>query len=728
MRLFIAEKPDIAKAIRDALGGGKQQDGHYVCGNDYITWCFGHMLRLADPEEYDPKYKRWNLADLPLCFMPYKKLISDDKKAQVKIILELIKKANSIVHAGDPDDEGQLLVDELLDYAKCNKPVERILMNDNNINVVKKELTRLRPNSEFRHLSARAEARSVGDQLYGYNLSRAYTLATNEKLTVGRVQTPVLGLVVRRCRANASHVKSYFFTGGAEFEVNSVTYKGRYINRDTDEKDDKGRLINEAQIKSVIEAIQNQNCVIVSAVTTAKEQQPVLPYNLLKLQSDASRKFGIKSHEVKDITQSLREKHKLITYNRSDCEYLNDEHHLDAPDVLDAIKNTANIFEKLINKSDIKIKSRAFNSSKVSAHHAIIPTTNTANFDALSDKEQKIYMLIARAYIAQFFPNMLYDETEIITECKGFQFATKSRVIKSLGWKALYKNDADNEDLKEDDNLIETDLRMLQTNMNGKNVSALYEKKETKPLPLYTESTLLNDLTRVAKYIKDENLRKLMLEKDKDKAGEHGGIGTPATRDVILKNLRERGFLTEKGKNIISTPIGERLYDLLPDQAKYPDMTAIWHDQAKAINNYDDVNKFINELMVYIGNEVNTIKKSDIAINNALECPKCKNKTFNRIAIPRKTPFWACSDKENCGHTANDEAGNPVEKQEAVVSDVHKCKLCNNGLIRRTGKAKKTKKPYVFWGCSGYPNCQQTYPDIRGVPDFESIAKVNTKE
>lgn len=725
MRLFIAEKPDIAKAIRDALGGGKQEDGYFICGNNYITWCFGHMLRLADPEEYDPKYKQWNLAHLPFCFMPYKKVVSDDKKAQVKVILNLIKKADSIVHAGDPDDEGQLLVDELLDYANCTKPVERILMNDNNINVVKKELTRLRPNSEFRYLSARAEARSVGDQLYGYNLTRAYTLATNEKLTVGRVQTPVLGLVVRRCRENASHVKSYFYTGSAEFEVNNIIYKGRYIIKDTDEKDDKGRLVNEEQIKSVIEAIKNQNCTIIKAVTTAKEQSPVLPYNLLKLQSDASRKFGIKSHEVKNITQSLREKHKLITYNRSDCEYLNDEHHIDAPDVLEAIKNTATIFGNVINKADIKIKSRAFNSSKVSAHHAIIPTTNTANFESLTDKEQKIYMLIARAYIAQFFPKMMYDETEIITECKGFQFITTSRVIKSLGWKALYKNDADNEDLKEDNNLVEIDLRMLQANMTGKNIASIYEKKETKPLPLYTESTLLNDLTRVAKYIKDENLRKLMLEKDKDKAGEHGGIGTPATRDVILKNLKDRGFLTEKGKNIISTPTGEKLYDLLPDQAKYPDMTAIWHDQAKSINSYEDVNKFINELMTYIGNEVETIKKSDIQINSALKCPKCHKDTFTRIAIPRKTPFWACSDKENCGHTANDEAGKPVEKQEAVISDIFKCKLCNSGLIRRTGKSKRTKKPYAFWGCSGYPNCKQTYPDIRGVPDFE---KVNTKE
>lgn len=718
MRLFIAEKPDIAKAILDALGGGTKKNGYFVSGNDYITWCYGHMLRLADPEEYDEKYAKWNLADLPFCFIPYKKIIPDDKKVQVKIILDLIKQANSIVHAGDPDDEGQLLIDELLEYAQCNKPTERILMNDNNINVVKKELYRLRPNSDFKHLSAKAEARSVADQLYGYNLSRAYTLATNEKLTVGRVQTPILGLVVRRCRENASHVKNYYYVVTANFIVNNISYKGNYITIDTDDKDDKGRLINQEQVKNIVHQTEYKNCLIINAETKRKEQPPVLPYNLLKLQSDASRKFGIKSHEVKEITQSLREKHKLITYNRSDCEYLNDDHHADAEYVLNAISCTAPIFNKKIGKSNNNLKSRAFNSSKVSAHHAIIPTTNTAKFDSLSDGEKKIYMLIARAYIAQFYPNMIYDETEIITECNGFHFKTKSRVIISLGWKELYTNDKDNEDLKEDSSLEEADLRQIQKSMYGKNISSIYEKKETKPLPLYTEATLLNDLTRVSKYIKDKELRKLMLDKDKNKAGEHGGIGTPATRDTILKNLIDREFLAENGKNIVSTKTGEKLYDLLPDQAKYPDMTALWHDQAKNINNNTDVIKFINDLMIYINNEVTSIKNNKSSFNSDVKCPKCNKMTLFKISIPKRNAFWACSDKSNCCFTINDDNGKPAQIKEVIISEIYKCKVCNSGLIRRTGKSKKTKKPYAFWSCSNYPNCKENYSDIIGKPDF----------
>ncbi|MCB1584570.1 MAG: DNA topoisomerase 3, partial [Xanthomonadales bacterium] len=561
MRLFIAEKPELAKAIVEGLGGGSRKDGYFDCGSDCVTWCFGHMLELCDPEDYDEKYAKWNINDLPISHVPWKKKVSKDKKKQVKIIVDLIKNANIIVNAGDPDEEGQLLVDEIIEYSKSSVPVKRVLINDNNTKVVQKSLANLRDNAEFHGFSQAAEARSVGDQLYGYNLSRAYTLKAQEKgmqgvLSVGRVQTPVLGMVVRRERENKAHKKAYYYNVNGVFDVSGCQFPARYQVSDSDTQDDNGRLIDEEQARKIATAVSGQSAKVVKAETKNKKELAPLPYNLLKLQTDASRKFGYKPDQVKQITQDLREKHKLITYNRSDCEYLSDEQHADAQGILSAIATTAPLLAKASTNADPNVKGRAFNSSKVSAHHAIIPTEATANFAKLSEPEQKIYMLIARQYIAQFWPDRIYEQTILELDVGGHIFSAIANVTIQQGFKVLYKNDQGNEDLKSNEDDLNADLRSIKNGDIGRCIDAKSEQKETKPPALYTIATLLSDLTRVAKYIKDERLKKLLIEKDKDKAGEHGGIGTPATRDTIIKGLFDRGKNRKKGKSIVATELG----------------------------------------------------------------------------------------------------------------------------------------------------------------------------
>ena len=265
-RLYIAEKPDVARALCEALElPAERLDGYFKCSNgDMITWCYGHMLQLMDPEDYDPKYQQWSFEHLPIVHIPWRKKPLPDSAAQLQLIGKLLQQATEVVHAGDPDDEGQLLVDEVLEYFSCRLPVKRVLINDNNASVVRKALARMRDNTEYRGLSQSAEARSVSDQLYGYNLTRAYTLKAREQgfngvLSVGRVQTPMLGLVVRRDRENQNHVKQYYYQVQGNFEVSGQVFSARYQPQpDTDALDDKGRLARQDEAEAIARECSGQ--------------------------------------------------------------------------------------------------------------------------------------------------------------------------------------------------------------------------------------------------------------------------------------------------------------------------------------------------------------------------------------------------------------------------------------------------------------------------------------
>ena len=726
-RLFIAEKPELAKAIVEGLGGGTRADGYTECSNgDIVTWCFGHMLELDAPET------PWNMAELPISFIPWTKRPTPDRRKQLTIIAGLLKKASRVVHAGDPDDEGQLLIDEVLEYYGNRAPVQRLLINDNNVKIVRRALETMRDNAEFRGLSQAAEARSVGDLTYGVNLTRAYTLAAQAKghdgvLSVGRVQTPILGLVVRRDRENAGHSVAYYHIVMAQFDAGGQTVIARYRPAEGEPVDDKGRLTDAALAATIAATTTGRPARIIAAKTTQRTTPPPLPYNLLKLQTDASRRYGYKPDHVKDITQALREKHRLITYNRSDCEYLSDEQHGDASAVLAAIAANAAALATAATRADASIKGRAFDSSKVTAHHAIIPTEGRTAIETLTEAERRVYLLIARAYTVQFWPARSYDHSEAVFEVDGRRFVATSDFTTAPGWTALYQADErgdlkDEGDAGDDDAPLAIDMRSLAAGRAARCIEARAEQRATKPRPLYTIPTLLTDLTRIARYIRDDRLRKMLIERDRDKAGEHGGIGTPATRDAIIQTLYARGFLVDKGKNVVSTPLGQQLYDALPDAAKFPDMTAVWHEQQKAIQTgARDATGFVRQIEEHIAREVAAVKTNGLTIaSSAPPCPTC-GRALRRFAKGKNGPFWSCTgygEAEPCKFTAPDKAGKPdlAAKQPVAVSQLHKCMTCGGGLSRREGR----KKGSHWWGCSNYPECKQTYTDAKGRPDYSS--------
>ncbi|EPB5136959.1 DNA topoisomerase 3, partial [Campylobacter coli] len=582
MRLFIAEKPELGRAIAEGLDGNyKSGEGYIQKGDNIVTWAFGHILELAKPEEYDEKYKLWKLEDLPLPIKEFKYLPKKESKKQLKIICDLIHsdKITSIVNCGDADDEGQILVDEIIQYSKTSKPVFRVLINDLTPKAVKEEIAKIKPNADFKGMSERGFARSQADWIVGINLTRAYTIMARKNgyegiLSVGRVQTPILALIVNRDKEFENFKSINYYSLLGDFNINNNTIKARLKTED--------KILDENLAKEIKESCENQNAKINLKIENKKEYPP-LPYNLLVLQAECAKLFGFSPDKTLEITQNLREKHKAITYNRSDCQYLPETMFEQAPNILNIIKENLNSndeIQALIASSDLTIKSKAFNDANISAHYGIIPTQNKIS-SQLTQDELVVYNLIAKRFIIQFFHPREYQTTTINLEVNQRIFtATQNKTTKS-GFRSLWQNIDSEEEQENNENDI-NDLSILKNGDIAKCSLIQIEKKQTKPRPYYTMTTLLKDLNSVAKYVSDERIKKLLIEKDKDKKGESGGIGTPATRSNHIKTLIEREYIEvskDKKQIIKSTKKGRDLIKLSPKSLITPDMTALWFEQ-----------------------------------------------------------------------------------------------------------------------------------------------------
>ncbi len=504
-----------------------------------------------------------------------------------------------IIHAGDPDDEGQLLVDEVLEYAGNTKPVKRVLINDNTLPAVKKALANPKNNRDFRGLYLKALARSVADAIYGLSMTRAYTIPARAKgykgtLSVGRVQTPILGLIVNRTRANKNHKSSFYYTMTGHFQrgvdVIRANWKPGEFAPLTDRK-----LLDKAWANGTAASLAGKPATVEAAATDDKKTAAPLPFNLVRLQQYMNKKFKMTAQKTLDITQQLREKYKAITYNRSDCSYLSDEQFSEAPQIIDALKS---VFDQPMD-IDTTRKSKAFNSAKVTAHTAIIPTVSVPDVNALSTDERNVYLAIAQHYLVQFMPEKAYQEVSVAIQCGDESFYARARKTTDSGFEAFLgvENAGDDEAEVENDDSAFDLLCKIRTGETVTTKEVVVNEKKTTPPPLFTEATLLAALVRVADFVTDPVIKKLLKDKDRDKKDEHGGIGTPATRASILETLKKRNYITlEKGK-LIPTDTGYALIDALPDIAVNPDMTALWAEKQTLIENGEmTIEQFVDEL------------------------------------------------------------------------------------------------------------------------------------
>lgn len=598
MRLFIAEKPSLARDIAEALGGKQEKgDGFIKVGSDTVTWCIGHVLKVKEPEAYNSEFKQWKLEHLPLNLFPLKLEPVSDKTKLVKNIIELIKNADEIVNAGDPDDEGQLLVDELLIYANNKKPVKRLWIKDPTPNGIKKALSNMKDNREYHSIYLKTLARQAGDLNFGLTMTRACTINAQSKgykgvLSLGRVQTPMLGLIARRYLDNKEHKESFYYIVEAEFE-NGL--KARLIAPEEFLKDDKGRMINEQEINQLIIDLKGKNGEVIKYELMEKETQPPLPFNLLKLQKLMNTKYKYTTAKTLEITQELREQYKAITYNRSDCQYLTDEQYNESPEILGAIKAINDY------PLDQTIKSKAFNDANVSAHTAIIPTTSVPDLNKLSVEQRNVYEAIVKQYAIQFLPSKKYLEIKgaIVIDNRVFNFgATKTTDSGFLKYFNEIDEDKD-DDTQENEELASNFdiLEAVKINDSFKCVNIDQNKKKTTPLPIFTEATLMEALSRIANYVTDPKIKALLKAKDKDIKDEHGGIGTGATRSAILEILKKRNYITVEKNKLIPTDTGLAFLKSIPEETARPDLTALWTEQMNEIQEGTrTVEQFINSL------------------------------------------------------------------------------------------------------------------------------------
>jgi len=627
MILYIAEKPSLGRAIADALPKPlKKSEGYITAANgDVVSWCIGHLLEQAEPDSYDARFKQWKMDHLPIVPEQWQLQAKSRTRKQLSVLRKLVKESSQIVHAGDPDREGQLLVDEVLSHLKVSKTklasTQRLLISDLNLPAVRKALKELKPNREFISLSVSALARSRADWLYGINMTRAYTIQGRKSgyssvLSVGRVQTPVLGLVARRDEEINNFQSKPFYEVQAHLstEMNEqFTAKWQPSEACQPYMDEDGRVLSKALAENVIKRVSNQPASVTSFSSKSKQQAQPLPYNLSALQIDASKRYNLSAQQTLDACQSLYEKHKLITYPRSDNRYLPEEHHSQASKILNAVSQNLPDMADVVSQGDSGIKTKAWNNKKVEAHHAIIPTEKRTDVGKLSKAEQNVYHLISRQYLALFYPVYRYQERKAEIDIQQGKFLAQSKQDIDLGWKVLFlskekearvnafQTPNQNPTLAQSNPLPElTKGQSLQSHQ-----AELLEKQTQPPQP-FTDATLLSAMTGISRYVKDPELRKVLRDTD--------GLGTEATRASIIELLFKRKFLRRQGKQIQATETGKALIKALPESATLPDMTAHWESQLASIHekrlNYQG---FITPLTDQLNQLINTARTTQLS-------------------------------------------------------------------------------------------------------------------
>ena len=567
MKLCIAEKPSVARDLAEILGAKNKHDG-YLEGNGYcVTWVFGHLCSLKDPEDYNANWKYWKLEDLPIIPPQFGIKLKNDQGAQkqFKIIEKLVSQAEEIINCGDAGQEGELIQRWVLIKAKCKVPVKRLWISSLTEEAIKAGFNKLKDAKDFDNLFAAGNSRAVGDWMLGINGTRLYTKKYGKNklvLSVGRVQTPTLAMIVNRQK-----------------EINAFTteeyWELKTMYRETEFLCQIERLRSEEKAKKGLDYLLNKPFEVTSfEQKEAKEGNPRL-YDLTSLQVEGNKRYSFGAEQTLNIIQSLYEK-KLVTYPRVDTTYLSEDLHPKIPGILGNLKDYKRFTDLVLSKSIPKSKT-IFDDKKITDHHAIIPTGIVPS--GISQDEQKIYDLICRRFIAVFYPECKVSNTTVLGKVDNLIFKATGKQIISLGWREVYEDlkEAKNTEPSTDAKSKEVEEKILPIFTKGESGphEPVIHKGKTSPPKYYTEATLLRAMETAGKFVEDEEMRELMKE---------NGIGRPSTRANIIETLFKRKYIEKKKKNLVATDTGMSLIDVIKsDLLKSPELTGQWEHKLRLI-------------------------------------------------------------------------------------------------------------------------------------------------
>ena len=642
--LVIAEKPSVARDIARVLGANQKNGGILEGKNYVVTWALGHLVTLADPEEYDRKYEKWEMATLPMLPKEMKLVVIRQTGRQFSVVkTQLFRKdIGEIIIATDAGREGELVARWILEKAGCHKPIKRLWISSVTDKAIKEGFANLKDGHDYDNLYRAAVARAEADWLVGMNGTRALTCKYNAQLSCGRVQTPTLAMIAKREEEIRKFVPKEYY--GISLETQDVKWTWR------DEKTKSFRTFSRERAEQIKGRLENAALEITSVEKKAKKTMAPGLYDLTTLQREANLKYGFSAKETLNIMQRLYENHKVLTYPRTDSRYI-------GKDIVPTIKERLKacgigpyrkLAGALMNKP-VQVNGSFVDDKKVSDHHAIIPTEQFVQLDHMTNEERKIYDMVVRRFLAVLYPASQYEQVTMEAKVAGETFAASGKVIKSLGWKEVYEDGADDdlEDEADDEKKLKDQrLPEMKTGTRLKILKTSLNTGKTKPPARFTEATLLAAM---------ENPVKFMETRDKEAAktlGETGGLGTVATRADIIEKLFHSFMMEKKGNEIHITSKAKQLLELVPEDLKKPELTADWEIKLSQIaKGRIRQGDFLHQIRDYTCEIVDEIKtgegtfRHDNLTNKV--CPQCGKKL---LAVNGKnSKMLVCQDRE-CGY------------------------------------------------------------------------------